>query len=588
MRAGHRPLLAPLIAGLLLLPGLGAAAPAGTEGRAASANGLIVKFRDSIEGTAESRARFEQELARAGLTSRRVGARARHIDFGRRLGHSEIAPLVEQLQASPHVEWVVPNEREQRLNVPQDPLFAASFAGSGQWWLFPAGGSNANDIEDRRRGVPGVQSAWQTTLGTGNAVIAVLDTGITAHPDLGAGVLPGRDFVSTVEYANDGDGWDADPADPGDWVSEADRSANAALFGDCEVADSSWHGTVIAGLLAAETSNARGVAAINWNGRVLPVRVAGKCGADVADIVTGMRWAAGLQVHDAGGRPVPLNPNPARVLNISFGGSAACNAAYQDVIDELAGLGVVVVAAAGNQNAGVSRPANCRGVIGVGALNRDGFKSSYSNFGEALTISTVGGDPRLIGDWGIALGDDALLTVSNSGTTGLGFAGYAREAGTSFATPLVAGVIGLMLSVEPSLSAAQIMEGLRRSARPHVVSTKIAACSPSNPGRCICTTETCGAGILDAEAALHFAANPTGYVAPARQPEVIDNIDVDDAVALGLDRPANAGAAPPAAGEDGGGGSLGAGWLLALAAAVAALSCRRPRSRGPAPANAMR
>lgn len=588
MRAGHRPLLAPLIAGLLLLPGLGAAAPAGTEGRAASANGLIVKFRDSIEGTAESRARFEQELARAGLTSRRVGARARHIDFGRRLGHSEIAPLVEQLQASPHVEWVVPNEREQRLNVPQDPLFAASFAGSGQWWLFPAGGSNANDIEDRRRGVPGVQSAWQTTLGTGNAVIAVLDTGITAHPDLGAGVLPGRDFVSTVEYANDGDGWDADPADPGDWVSEADRSANAALFGDCEVADSSWHGTVIAGLLAAETSNARGVAAINWNGRVLPVRVAGKCGADVADIVTGMRWAAGLQVHDAGGRPVPLNPNPARVLNISFGGSAACNAAYQDVIDELAGLGVVVVAAAGNQNAGVSRPANCRGVIGVGALNRDGFKSSYSNFGEALTISTVGGDPRLIGDWGIALGDDALLTVSNSGTTGLGFAGYAREAGTSFATPLVAGVIGLMLSVEPSLSAAQIMEGLRRSARPHVVSTKIAACSPSNPGRCICTTETCGAGILDAEAALHFAANPTGYVAPARQPEVIDNIDVDDAVALGLDRPANAGAAPPTAGEDGGGGSLGAGWLLALAAAVAALSCRRPRSRGPAPANAMR
>ena len=588
MRAGSRRLLAPRFAGLLLLLGLCAAAPAGAEGRASSANGLIVKFRDSVEGTAESRARFEQELHRAGLSSRRVGARARHIDFGRRLGRSEIGPMVEQLRASHHVEWVVPNEREQRLSVPQDPLFPASFAGSGQWWLYPAGGSNANDIEDRRRGVPGVQSAWQTTLGTGSAEIAVLDTGITAHPDLGAGVLPGRDFVSTVEYANDGDGWDADPADPGDWVSDADRRANPALFGDCEVADSSWHGTVIAGLLAAETSNARGVAAINWNGRVVPVRVAGKCGADVADIVTGMRWAAGLQVQDAGGRPVPLNPNPARVLNISFGGSAACNAAYQDVIDELAGLGVVVVAAAGNQSAGVSRPANCRGVVGVGALNRDGFKSSYSNFGPALTISTVGGDPRTIGEWGMSLGDDALLTVSNAGATGPGFAGYAREAGTSFATPLVAGVIGLMLSVEPSLSVAQITDGLRRSARPHVVSSKIAACSDSNPGRCICSTATCGAGILDAEAALHFAANPSGYVAPARQAEVIDNIDVDEAVALGLDRPANAGAVPPGTDDGGGGGSLGASWLLALAAAVAALSCRRPRSRGPVPANAAR
>ena len=586
MRAGPHRTLASRIAGLLVLLGVCSAAPAWSAGGPAPANGLIVKFRESVEGTAESRARFEQELARAGVKSRRVGALARHIDFGRRLGQDELGPLMEQLRASPHVEWVVPNERERRLSVPQDPLFPASFAGSGQWWLFPAGGSNANDIEDRRRGVPGVQSAWLTTLGTGDAVIAVLDTGITSHPDLGAGVLPGRDFVSTVEYANDGDGWDADPADPGDWVSEADRSANAPLFGDCEVADSSWHGTVIAGLLAAETSNARGVAAINWNGRVVPVRVAGKCGADVADIVTGMRWAAGLQVQDAGGRPVPLNPNPARVLNISFGGSAACNAAYQDVIDELAALGVVVVAAAGNQNGAVARPANCRGVVGVGALNRDGFKSSYSNFGPSLTISTVGGDPRTIGDWGMALGDDALLTVSNAGATGPGFAGYAREAGTSFATPLVAGVIGLMLSVEPSLSVAQIIDGLRRSARPHVVSSKIAACSDSNPGRCICTTATCGAGILDAEAALQFAANPAGYVTPARQPEVIDNIDVDDAVALGRDRPANAGTTPPA--DSGGGGAIGLGWLAALAAAVAALSCRRPRSRGPAPANAAR
>lgn len=592
MKAAIERTLASRFASLLVLGTLGCGAsawagpPTAPASSATSANGLIVKFREAIEASPEGRSRLDQELERAGWKSRRVGALVRHLDPGRRLGAGEAGAILRELAASPHVEWAVPNEREQRLNVPQDPLFAASFGASGQWWLFPAGGSNANDIEDRRRGVPGVQSAWLTTLGSPSAVIAVLDTGITAHPDLGNGVLPGRDFVSTIENANDGDGWDADPSDPGDWVSTTDRSGNAALFGDCEVTESSWHGTAIAGMLAADTSNGNGVSAISWNGRVVPVRVAGKCGADVADIIVGMRWAAGLPVQDSRGRVLPLNPNPARVLNVSFGGNAACNAAYQDVIDELAARGVVVVAAAGNKNGAVSRPANCRGVVGVAALNRDGFKASYSNFGPGLTIATAGGDPRTLGNWGLVLGDDALLTISNAGTTTPGAAIYAREAGTSFATPVAAGVIGLMLSVNPSLSVTEVIAGLQRSARPHVVSPRIGACADSNPGRCICTTLTCGAGILDAEAALQYAANPAGYVAPARQPAVIDNIDVDDAVALGLDRPANAGATMAGSGE--GGGALAPGWLLALAAAVALLSCRRPRSRGPARVNAAR
>ncbi len=568
-----------------------AAAGAARAQDEAAARGLIVKLRPAatvaqaqrLPGPQADAERLQRVLDAAGLraaSTRTLGSTMRHVDFGRVLPGADAAQLAQRLRQQPEVEWVEPNVREKRLQnmpVPNDP----SFGNALQWWLQPPTGSDANVKALRLRGAPGVQQAWMQTMGSAAAVVAVLDTGITAHPDLDGHILPGYDFVADVDDANDGSGRDADPRDPGDWVSAADAASPA--FSGCGVEDSSWHGTKIAGMVAALTNNARGVAGINWNGRVLPVRVAGKCGAEVADIVVGMRWAAGLQVFDHGGRPLPLNPNPARVLNISFGGSAACNAAYQDVIDELSRLGVVVVAAAGNQNGAVSRPANCRGVIGVAALNRDGFKASYSNFGAALAIATVGGDPRLVGNWGLEVGDDGLLTLGNDGVRSVGNSIYVRQAGTSFAAPVVAGVAGLMLGVNPSLTAAQIIDGLQRSARPHVVSPTIAECSEQNPGRCICTTATCGVGILDAVAALQYAADPMSYVSTARLPEVIDNPEVDAAVALGADRPSNI-AEPPAAvpAGGGGGGALGWPWLLALALAVGTLSCRRERSRGPA------
>ncbi|HEX7385585.1 MAG TPA: S8 family serine peptidase, partial [Burkholderiaceae bacterium] len=266
-----------------------------------------------------------------------------------------------------------------------------------------------------------------------------------------------------------------------------------------------------------------------------------------------------------------------RIVNISFGSSNACGPEYQAAIDELAGRGVVVVAAAGNERAGsLDRPANCSGVVAVGAVNQDGFKSNYSNFGAAapgsLLLMTVGGDPPQDGAWGSLLGDSGLLTLDNFGQTTPGSASYARLYGTSFSTPLVAGTASLMLGLNPNLSAADIIRGLQASARPHVTSNLIGTCSAANPGRCICTTSTCGAGLLDAAEALSFAQNPATYVPPARQPVLIDNAGIQQAVATSAQDEAGTGPAPPPPSSSGGGGALDPTWLVALALAVLAVA----------------
>ena len=566
--------------------------------QAAAVNGLIVRFQDVAtamplhgaaagQGEAQAQARAvarEQRVLRsAGLPAvqtRALGGSLRHLDFGRSLGADEAARLAAAVRLQPEVAWVALNEREHRLQLvtPDDPYFAAGVDASGQWWLHTA--TDAAAAFSHRRGVPGLQSAW-TEAGASSmarSVVAVLDSGITRHPDLDAHVLPGYDFCcSTAAYDNDGwPGRDFDPRDPGDWVSAADQAADHDLFGGCKVEASSWHGSLIAGILAAVSNNAEGVAGVHWNGRIVPVRVAGKCGAEVVDIIDALRWAAGLAVARPGGGMLPRNPNPARIINLSFGGSGDCNV-YQDTIAELRALpaGVVVVAAAGNEHASApSRPAKCPGVVGVVALNRDGFKASYSNFGAPLAasgIATVGGDTANQGRWS-PLADDGLLTLSNAGVQGPGLPAYNRVFGTSFAAPVVAGVMSLMLSVNPALGADELVEGLRRSARRHVVSSNpgFGHCSEETPGRCLCDTATCGAGILDAAEALRYAHDPLAYQSPDSPAVSIDSSQVDASVALGPDLPPNAAAAGAAA--DHGGGAMAGVWLLALVAAVLALA----------------
>ena len=510
---------------------------------------------------------------------------------------AEAARWQARLAARPEVAWALPDSREPRLQSallnPDDPLFAGP---DGQWWLQAVSGTDGNLPESRLRGVPGLQTAWATSIGHADTVIAVLDSGWTSHPDLDpARVLPGYDMVSDWDAANgrgtarDGDGRDADARDPGDWVSADDVAADPGRYRGCSVEPSGWHGTAVTGLIAAQTGNGLGGAGIDSAARILPVRIAGACGATVRDIVDGMRWAAGLAVcrryADAlAGDPgcaewAPLNPHPARVINLSYGGASACNAEYQDAIDELWTHGVVVVAAAGNAHGAPTRPANCAKVIGVAALNRDGFKANYSNFGASLAIATVGGDDAG-GAWGSLLADSGLLGPGNLGSRTPGKGSYEARYGTSYAAPLVSGTLGLMLAVHPGLGAAQLREGLMASARPHVRSRWVAECSSANPGRCLCTRSTCGAGMLDAAQALAYAQavrDGHAYLAPNWPTVQIDTAEIRLAAALGPDREAAAGQDPAEpAGQ--GGGALEPLALLLLAGLACSLRRRHSRA----------
>lgn len=544
------PVLAAGLPSRLLEPvGVAASAKAGIAGliakpRDAGARADEVDDATRRAGHARRQAAVTTALHRIGANRWRavgpVGRLGQRIDFDQELDEAAARAAAARLEATGAFEWVVLNRYEQHQQVfPNDPLFTATLR--GQWWL------RQTPLTAGYAGVPDATTGWQRLFGSPTPPIAVLDTGITAHPDLGSSVRTGGyDLVSKDDFSADGQpGRDADPSDPGDALS-ASLAAVAPFVNEpaCEVQDSSWHGTIITGVIGATTNNDIGVASINPFAHVLPVRVAARCGALQSDLIDGLRWAAGLQVSG-----LPLNPAPARVLNVSFGSVQACDASYQEAIDELARWkGAVVVAAAGNEanaNGGaVIRPANCRGVVAVAALHAAGFKSSYSSFGAAVTVGTVGGDPG-----GTLSGDGGLVTVYNEGQTVPGAPSYAAHFGTSFAAPVVSGVVSMMLGLNPGLSTAQVITGLRSSARPHISQPGLATCGSGNTGQCNCSTDTCGAGIVDLPAALAYAAETPGI----------------------FSLPSSSG-----------GGALGWNWALGLAAAIWGLSgaARRAGPRG--------
>jgi serine protease len=323
--------------------------------------------------------------------------------------------------------------------------------------------------------------AWDLTQGLASTVVAVIDTGITAHPEFDGRVLPGADLISNPAIANDGDGRDTNAADPGDWQPAASATAS------CPASNSSWHGTHVAGIIAAKGNNGIGIAGVNWNARILPVRVLGRCGGAISDIFDGFLWAIGLPVPGLAG----VNANPARVINMSLGGNSpgGCSRVAQLAIQEAKSRGVVIVVAAGNSNEEVTTqvPASCDGVITVGAVDPFGKRASYSNYSFAykVQLSAPGGDQNRYGI------DGGVLSTVNAGTTAPAGPGYARYQGTSMSAPHVAGIASLALAANPNLSGAEIAALLQTTATDF---QKDSQCDTYYP--------LCGEGIANAKAAV--------------------------------------------------------------------------------------
>nr|WP_229861098.1 S8 family serine peptidase [Streptomyces litmocidini] len=432
------------------------------KNRTAEAGSNAAAKSDAAEKAAKTgeKLSFERRLAGGGAL----------VNLGGKATEQDVAEVMNAFRADPSVASVEPDIRAYAMAVaPNDTDYAK------QWDLFePTGGMN-------------VPAAWDRATGSG-VTVAVIDTGYAAHSDLASNVIAGYDFISTSADARDGNGRDADAKDEGDWN---------ATDGECgtgsKASNSSWHGTHVAGTIAAVTNNTKGIAGIAYNAKIEPVRVLGKCGGSSSDIADAITWASGGSVPG-----VPANPNPAKVINMSLGGaSSTCPSVYQTAINGAVSRGTTVVVAAGNSNANASgfTPANCTGVITVASTNRAGARSYYSNYGTIVDVAAPGGETRNATDTPgtVTTPENAIYSTLNSGLTTQSTETYKPYQGTSMAAPHIAGLAALLKSAKSTLTPADIESAIKNTARPL-------------PGTC---TGGCGTGIADAAKAVDSVLTTT-------------------------------------------------------------------------------
>ena len=415
---------------------------------------IVVRFVDG--GLAASAVPSLEAAGVSLVLERSLAAEGMRLYEAAGMGKAETLAAARALTARSDVLYAFPNYIYRAALAPNDTFYARQ-------WHYEA---------------INMESAWDVTTGSSDVVVAVLDSGIIdSHPDFAGRLLPGYDFITDVTSANDGGGRDNDPYD------DVDDGAG-------------YHGTHVAGTIGAATDNGTGVAGVDWSAMILPVRVLGASGGTFVDITDALFWAVGGSVPGA-----PSNLNPADVVNLSLGGPGTCSQAWQDVIDTVSQF-AVVVAAAGNDNLSANGfvPANCSGVIAVGATDFNGERSWYSNFGSAVDVMAPGGDTSaFLFD---APRPDGVLSVGFDGSPE-----YVFMQGTSMAAPHVSGLVALMKSLDLSVDADRALAALRASATP----LSDSACDGPGAGRTL-FSEDCGAGLIDAALALQYI--DSGVVPP--------------------------------------------------------------------------
>ncbi len=431
------------------------------------------------------------------------------------MAHAELSALALTVSQDPRVEFAEVDEKVYSHFLPNDPFYTAK-QGSLQSPYVVAGGANLPNAWGRSVGGVPVSGAGVT--------VAVLDTGYRPHADLVANIVAGYDFISQDGFndfttANDGNGRDPDAQDPGDW--------NTQTTSLCAAENSSWHGTHVAGIIGATGNNNTGVIGVAYRAKILPLRVLGVCGGYTSDTAAAMQWAAGLAVPG-----VPANPNPAKVLNMSFGRSGTCAQTYQSAVTAVRNAGTTVVVSTGNDSSytAITQPANCQGVIAVTAHTSSGANADYANIGPGTSISAMGNN---------------IYTTGNTGVTVPAADSYDARSGTSFSAPHVSGVVALLVQLKPTISPAEVQTVIMNSARPYAAGT-------------LCATRSdCGAGLLDAFKAVHtllqaqgianaaplMRALPTQYVLPGGALQfsaTATDADGDEVAFIGSGLPAGA------------------------------------------------
>ena len=477
----HRGQVKPLVAAMLLAVS-SMAAPAAFAGQA-HLSGLqtdtqfdqfIVKYRSGSAERGSSAAidrglqRASQGIARSKAGQavalkhfRRMSLGADVVRANRALSRADAEALMRRIAADPNVEYVEVDVRMYPILSPNDTRYA------DQWHYFGAtAGINA-------------PAAWDKSTGSG-IVVAVVDTGRTPHSDLDANTVAGYDFITNTTTSQDGNGRDNNPNDQGDWYTNSACGTNAPPS-----ANSSWHGTHVAGTIGAVTNNSKGVAGVAFGAKIQHVRVLGRCGGTLSDIADGVTWASGGTVSG-----IPANSTPAQIINMSLGGGGTCSTTYQNAINGAVGRGTTVIVAAGNSNGNAAnfQPASCANVVVVGAIDSNGARSVWSstqksNYGSNVDLSAPGSN---------------IWSTLNAGTQGQGAESYASYGGTSMATPHVAGVAALVQSRRQALglalySPSQLETLLKNTVRAF----------PQTPDQPL------GVGMLNADAAV-TAAGGTG------------------------------------------------------------------------------